>query len=321
MWPTHLILTLFKTTSYLILPFAVLLIGLRFWIQPVKAVCRCKTKLSGKVALVTGGNSGIGLETARDLARRGARVIIASRDVSKSTEAVRDIINTTGNSNVEHRQLDLANFKNIRKFAEEFNKTEDRLDILVNNAGVSGLNYRLTEDGLDMLMQINYFGPALLTNLLLNKLQQSKPSRIVTVTSSLQHDGKIDLHNLESKDLSSYYQRYANSKLCNVIWTKALAQRVDSVSVNCVHPGLVYTDIYNSFGVIQKIAILSVIRLLFKTAVEGAQTCIHLCVAPELENKSGNYYVECKERRPARVARDEDFVNKVWNRTMEVIKQ
>ncbi|CAK1543590.1 unnamed protein product [Leptosia nina] len=295
--------------------------GLLDMAKPVKAKCRCTARLDGKVALVTGGNSGIGLEIARDLAKRGARVIIASRDTQKSAEAVTDIVNSTGNTAVEYRHLDLAKFKSIHKFAEEFNK-EEELHVLVNNAGVSGLNYRLTEDGIDMLMQVNFFGPALLTNLLLGKLKASQPSRIVVLTSSIHHDGRINLNNLESRDIHSYYQRYSNSKLCNVLWMKALSKRLpDGVTINSVHPGLVYTDIYKSFSTIQRIAILTSIRLLFKTSEEGAQTCIHLCVSPDLIGKTGGYYVECKERKPSRVARDDNYVEKFWNATMEVIKQ
>ncbi|CAK1543592.1 unnamed protein product [Leptosia nina] len=152
-----------------------LIIGCRIYFQPIKEVCNCETKLHGKVALVTGGNSGIGKETARDLARRGARVIIASRDNKKSEAAVNDIIYTTGNANVLYRHLDLAKVESIRQFAEDF-KDEDRLDILVNNSGVGGLKNKCNERNIDVIMQINYFGPVLLTNLLLDKLKKSAPS-------------------------------------------------------------------------------------------------------------------------------------------------
>ncbi|XP_045505480.1 retinol dehydrogenase 11-like [Colias croceus] len=247
MWSfiTFTIITIIKTLFFLIVLFFLFILGCRLYFQPVKEVCRCKTKLNGKVALVTGGNSGIGLETARELASRGAKVIIASRDVARSAAAVSDIISTTGNPHVHHKHLDLSKFGSIRTFAEDFNKNEDELHILVNNAGMAGTKPKLSEDGIEMSMQINHFGPALLTDLLIDKLKASASSRIIFVSSLLHQRAKLDFSDLIGKNVVNPLTRYANSKLFNIMWAKALAKRLPKgVTANSLHPGVVKTDRY-----------------------------------------------------------------------------
>ncbi|XP_046973810.1 retinol dehydrogenase 11-like [Vanessa cardui] len=306
------------------------LIGCRFWLEPVKGVCKCKTKLHGKIALITGGNSGIGFETAKDLARRGAKVIIASRDVKKSEEAVANIIATTGNELVEHRYLNLANKDSIETFAKDFNKEFDRLDILVNNAGIGGIKKQNTENGIDMLMQINYVGPFTLTYLLLDKLIASKPSRIVNVSSYLHKMAKFDFENLsdvftysgQTGSLYSQSIRYGNAKLCDILWTVALAKKLPyGVTANVLHPGLVKTNIFNNFSPHIKRVLFLIIDLLYKTPIEGAQTIIHLCVSPKLENETGCYYMDCKKVSPSKAAEDEDLAERLWHKTLSLIKQ
>ncbi|KAG6449324.1 hypothetical protein O3G_MSEX005982 [Manduca sexta] len=317
--------TVIKYLFYLLLALVglslTIILGLRLWMEPIKGVCQSKAKLNGKTALVTGGNAGIGLETARDLARRGAKVIIASRDEKKSMDAVQDIIKTTGSTDVEYLQLDLAEFNNIRKFAEVFNRNYERLDILVNNAGCAGLKNRLTEDGIDIVMQVNYFGPFLLTNLLLPKLISSKPSRIVILTSLFHVFGNISVENFTGAGTNRQLQTYANSKLCDVLWTRALAKRLPSeVTVNCLHPGAVKTDIFKRLKPWLRSIMHFILTVFFKTAKEGAQTSIHLCVSEELDNVSGKYFVDCKQCDVANLARNDNLVEEVWNKSMFLTK-
>ncbi|XP_060807427.1 retinol dehydrogenase 12-like [Amyelois transitella] len=328
-----------KILLYVALTATIIVIVLKLWLEPTKGVCRCKTKLKGKVALVTGGNSGIGLETARDLARRGARVIIASSNDEKSKLAVKDIIATTGNINVEYRHLDLSKFRSVTKFAEDFKKTVNRLDVLVNNAGFAGAE-TITEDGMNVVMQINYLGPFLLTSLLIDKLIESRPSRIVIVTSCAHQVSYFDPEDLPGlkdlfcsvkikgydvifKDNATMWFRYANSKLCDVLWTKALSKRLPSgVTVNCLHPGVVYTNIFNNVHPVIRIPVLAMIKYaFFKNAEEGAQTTIHLCVSSDVENVSGEYFSDCKVSQMSRKASDNNLVDKVWNDTIKLIQK
>lgn len=311
-----------KIVIYLFLLFVVFVIGLKLWLEPVKGVCKCKVKLNGKVALVTGGNSGIGLETARDLARRGARVIIACRNAKLSQEAIADIVKTTGNTNVEFRHLDLSQFSSVRSFAEEFNRTVDRLDILVNNAGCAGLKRTPTVDGIDKVIQINYLGAFLLTNLVLDKLILSKPSRIVNVSSYAHaYFPNFDPDDLAGLKTKGYWTRYCNSKLCQVLWTRALAKRLPAgVTANVLHPGVVKTNIFEKMPDGWRWLLLTVIQLVFKTAREGAQTSVHLCVAPELEDATGGYYVDCQISQSSKLSRDDALADKVWNDSIFLTK-
>lgn len=304
---------LFKLILYLTLLLVILIMGLKLWLQPYKGVCKCSAQLKGRVALVTGGNSGLGLETARMLANRGATVVIASRDAKKSQDAVADIISTTGNPRIDYKHLDLAKFSSIRKFVADFNQTFDRLDILVNNAGCAGLRPSPTEDGIEKVMQINYLGAFLLTNLLLDKLKASKPSRIVNVSSLAHIFAKFDPDDVAGLKTKGYFTRYANSKLCQVLWTKALARRLpDGVTANVLHPGVVKTEIFNRLPPRALTLVEGLISLLFKTAREGAQTSVHLCVAPELEHATGGYYDECRPGKESKLAKDDKLIEKVW---------
>ncbi|CAH0403597.1 unnamed protein product [Chilo suppressalis] len=268
-----------------------------------------------------GGNIGIGLETARGLAKRGAHVIIASRNEERSKQAVSDIIRTTGNPKVEYRHLDLSKFWSIRKFAEDFNKAFDRLDFLVNNSGAAGLKEDLNEYGIDPVTQINYLGPFLLTNLLLEKLIRSQPSRIVIVSSYAHKLHSFNINDIVGKRKLGIWKKYCNTKVYDVMWTKALAKRLpEGVTANCLHPGIVKTDIFHRLPKRMKDFLLSVISLMFKTPEEGAQTSIHLCVAPELAKVTGKYFSDCEISDPARITKKEEIVDQLWEESMLLVE-
>lgn len=287
-------------------------------IEPVKGVCKSSARLDNKIVLVTGGNTGIGLETARDLASRGAKVIIASRDDKKSAEAVADIIKTTENENVEFKYLNLASFNSIRKFAENFNHTYDRLDVLINNAGCGIIKRKASENGINILMQVNYLGPFLLTNLLLDKIKASETGRIINVSSYLYRFGFVSPNKLDGMHLSIQLVQYANSKFCVVMWTKALAKRLSSnVTVNSLHPGVVKTDIFKGIYPILRHWFLILLDILnFKSPTEGAQTNIYLAVSEEVANVSGKDFMDCAEAEYARIADNDEMVEKIWHKSI-----
>lgn len=205
-----------------------LLIGLKVYCKLTYGINKCSKHLVGKVVIVTGGNAGIGFETAKDLADRGAKVIIGCRDEGRGTTARDKIILATGNKDVHYKKLDLASFASVRTFADEIIKTEKQLNIFINNAGVLEAKNVQSEDGLSLAMQINHFGPFLLTNLLLPLLKSSAPSRIINVSSMAHRFGKIDFDNLnlekETEKSFSLMKLYSNTKLCNVLMTVELAR-------------------------------------------------------------------------------------------------
>ena len=210
-------------------------------------VCRSKASLSGKTVIITGGNTGIGKETAIDLARRGARVILACRSPEKAEAAVKEVRAKSGNDNVVFRRLDLASFESIRQFASQILQEEPRIDILINNSGVMGCPYQKTKDGFEMQFGVNHLGHFLLTHLLLDRLKEASTARIVNV-SSVAHTfvNGINFDDLNSEKSYTTHSAYFRSKLANVLFTRSLAKRLvgTSVTANSLHPGSVRTELY-----------------------------------------------------------------------------
>ncbi|VVC94683.1 unnamed protein product [Leptidea sinapis] len=287
---------------------------IRFILEPSIALCNCNTRLDGKTALVTGGNSGIGFETAKDLANRGARVIIA--DINNAETSVANIIQSTDNPKVQYIHVDLSKFKSIRMFADKFNNTVDQLDILVNNAGCLMIKKYTTDDGMDLTMQVNYLGPFFMTKLIMEKLLKSPQCRIVNVTSGVYTIGSVDFEDLSGNRTSNFFLRYANSKLCVSLWTKALARHFSSnVSAFYVHPGMVTSNMLfdgkSSYGRF----INATLGRYYRNCFEGAQTTIHCCVAPCLEKYSGSYFSNCELQDKANLQNESDLVEKLWVQT------
>ncbi|KAL0818894.1 hypothetical protein ABMA28_008210 [Loxostege sticticalis] len=282
-------------------------------------MCTSDARMTGKVVIVTGANTGIGFETAKDLARRGARIILACRDEGRGTTAMHKIIETTQNKNVVFKQLDLASLKSVRAFAEDVIRTEPAIHVLVNNAGTGKLDNSLTEDSLPIEAQINHFGPFLLTTLLLPLIKASAPSRIVNVSSLLHKVGKVDPESFHkpAKNSIQHMRVYSNTKLANMLFTRKLSRDLEGsgVTVNCLHPGAVSTDIFRDKYAISRFFI----KLLFKTSFEGAQTSIYLAVAPELENVSGKYFVDCQEAVPSKSAVDDKLADELWELSERVV--
>lgn len=198
-----------------------------------------------KVAIVTGANTGIGKETAVGLARHGVHVILACRNKQKAAEARDEIIAATGNPNIRCMKLDLSSFKSIRVFADEFLATGSPLHILINNAGVMGMKRRETEDGLEMQIGVNHFGHFLLTMLLLRRLLESKPSRVINVSSWVHRLVTMQKDDLMGERNYNRFFAYAQSKLAVLYFTKALSKRLTDSGLTCnsLHPGVIFTDL------------------------------------------------------------------------------
>ena len=213
----------------------------------IERSCRSKKRLDGKTAIVTGANTGIGKETAIDLAKRGARVIVACRDEKRGSDAVRDIKAASKSEEVMMKKLDLASLASVRQFSEEILQEESHIDLLINNAGVMLCPYRLTEDGFEMQFGTNHLGHFLLTNLLLDRIKESAPSRIVTVSSTANYRGSLDFDNMMwANGGYSALGSYTRSKLANVMFSRELAKRLEGtgVSTYSLHPGVINTDLF-----------------------------------------------------------------------------
>ncbi|KAK3599446.1 hypothetical protein CHS0354_036462 [Potamilus streckersoni] len=204
-----------------------LLTGLKIYFDAGKGICYSNADLTGKTVLITGANTGIGFYTALDLARRNARVILACRSQEKGLAAMKKIQESTGNYNIVVKVVDLSLMASVKKFAEKILWEEARLDILINNAGVAGIPKIMTAEGFEMVYATNHFGPFFLTNLLLDLLKKSAPSRIVTVSSIAHKFGSIELDNLKAEKSYSQLRFYGNTKLANILFTKELARRLE----------------------------------------------------------------------------------------------
>ncbi|XP_061072860.1 dehydrogenase/reductase SDR family member 13a.3 [Conger conger] len=281
--------------------------------------CESAVRLKGKTAIVTGGNTGIGKATALELARRGARVVLACRSKQRAEAAVFDIRRESGNSEVLYMHLDLASLKSVRSFAETFLQTEPRLDLLVNNAGVMGPGG--TEDGFDLAFGVNHLGHFLLTLLLLKRLKMAEGSRVVTVAGLLYRLGAVDFPNLAPRQdpvppRSSWAHvlSYCDSKLCNVLFTRELANQLEGTGVTCycLHPGVVSSELCRNAPVWQRLLLLPLGKLFFLDVEAGAQTTMHCCLQEGLEHYSGRYFSSCAVQEVSARARDDAVARKLW---------
>ncbi|XP_070708749.1 retinol dehydrogenase 12-like [Pempheris klunzingeri] len=270
-------------------------------------------KLDGQTVLITGANTGIGKETAIDLAKRGAKVIMACRDMEKAQAAVKEVIETSGNENVVCMKLDLADSKSIREFAEAINTGEPKLNILINNAGVMVCPYGKTADGFEMQIGVNHMGHFLLTHLLLDLIKRSAPARIINVSSMAHTWGSINLDDINSEKSYDKKGAYSQSKLANVLFTRSLAKRLEGTGVTTysLHPGVVQTDLWRHLTPTQQV-FMKVVSPFTKNSVQGAQTTIYCAVEPSLEKESGGYYSDCAPANCSEAGKDDDVAQKLW---------
>jgi retinol dehydrogenase-12 len=259
---------------------------------------------TGLTYLVTGGNTGIGLATARELASRGGRVFLACRSEAKGSHAVASIVAATGNANVSFLPLDLADLASVRACADAFLATGQPLNVLINNAGLAG-QHGLTSDGFEVTFGVNHLGHFALTTALLDRLIASAPARVVTVSSDAHYDAKgIDFTALRRRARSiTGLHAYAVSKLCNVLFTQELARRLDGqqVTTYALHPGVVASDIWRR--VPAPVRPLLTRRML--SVEDGAQTSLHCATDPEVAGQTGLFYDKCALRQASDVATPE----------------
>ncbi|XP_012688793.1 retinol-DH_like_SDR_c domain-containing protein isoform X2 [Clupea harengus] len=302
---------------------AISLVLLRKWIAG--GVCRSRIRLDGKTVVITGANTGIGKETARDLALRGARVVMACRDMRRGEKAASEVRRSTGNGNVVVRQLDLSSLASVREFASKLSATEDRLDILINNAGVMMCPRSLTEDGFETQLGVNHLAHFLLTMLLLDMLKSSAPSRVVNVSSIAHVGGKINFEDLfYNKTPYDSLVSYRQSKLANLLFSRELARRTRAygVSAFALHPGVIRTELGRY--VETRYPLLSALLrapalLLMKTPKQGAQTTIYCAVTEGLEMHTGCYFSDCKLKEPAPEGKDDLAAMRLWDFSAKLV--
>lgn len=273
--------------------------------------------MKGKVCVVTGATSGIGKATATALARLGATVVLVGRDRGR-TEAAAAEVGAAGGPPPQPEVADLASLEQVRGLAERLAGLE-RIDVLVNNAGLVLGERRVTADGLEHVLALNHLAPFLLTSLLLPKLTQSAPARVVTVTSDAHSGARLDLSDLNLERGWDSWRSYANSKLANILFTRELARRLDGtgVTANCAHPGVVRTGFGRQARPALRLGI-TIARPFLLSPERGADTIVYLATSPDVAGQSGGYYVKRQRREPSAAARDEATGRKLWEISQEM---
>ncbi len=267
----------------------------------------------GKICLITGASSGIGQVTALELARMGATVVMLVRSRERGEAARQAIITQTGNQQVELLVADLASFASVRAAAQELRSRHQRLDLLLNNAGLYMGQRQLSSDGFEMTFAVNHLAHFLLTNLLLDLLKASGPSRVVHVSSDAHLGGSNRFDDVRAARGYSGFRAYADSKLANVLFTYELARRLEGsgVTANALHPGAVRTNFAvetaGLFGVL-----FGLVRPLMLSPEQGARTSIYLASSPEVATVSGSYFVNCRPRKSSPNSYDRTAQSRLW---------
>ena len=275
--------------------------------------------MDGKVVLITGGTSGIGKAAATALAGMGAEVVVTGRNRQKSEDAVEEIRHESGNQKVSFLLADLAVQAEVRRLAEEFEASHDRLDVLVNNAGLYKARRTETPDGIEMTLAVNHLAPFLLTNLLLDLLKKSAPSRVINVSSEAERWGKIDLDDLQSERRYRGFPVYGKSKLANIMFTYELAERLrgTGVTVNCMHPGSVNTNMGRSergLGIL----LFRAFKPFMRSPEKGADTLVYLAASPDVEGVTGRYFNDREVTESSEESYDRTLRKKLWEASEEL---
>ena len=278
--------------------------------------------VSGLSCLITGATNGIGTETARTLAEQGVKLTILCRNQNKGEQLKQDLIDSTGNQNIDLLVADMVSLAQVDAAAQQYLDSGKPLDLLINNAGVMNTSRRLTVDGYEEMFAVNHLAPFLLTNRLLPLLQKSDYGRIVNVASDAHHFIRgMGFDDLQSERSFKAIGGYGRSKLGNILFTRELVKRLgdSSVTVNSLHPGAVSTGMgIQNGGILSKIVPL-LLKPFFKTPAQGAQTTLYVALASEMKGVTGGYYANSKPGKIKPWAQDDEAAEKLWKVSQEMV--
>lgn len=270
--------------------------------------------MNNKLCIVTGANSGIGFETSKALARKGAYLVMVCRNEEKATAARDEIIRETSNHGIEIVLCDFSIQSEIRVAADEIKSKYDQIDVLINNHGFLASERNETVDGLEETFAVNHIGYFLFTNLLLDLLKDADCARIINVASEAHRAGEFDPDNLQLNEGFKPFKAYGNSKLFNILFTKALAERLvdTNITVNCLHPGVVGSNFGQSGNWLMRIG-YTVGKPFMFSSEQGAETPIYLATSEEVAEVNGAYFKNKKVSTPTKTARSREAAEKLWD--------
>src|SRR5712692_5638036 len=272
------------------------------------------TTMKDKVVMVTGANSGIGKSASLALAKKGATVVMVARNPERGEAARSEIIGKSRNNSVDLLLADLSSLESVRQLAFDFRKKHSKLHVLINNAGLFNQRRRVTVDGYENTFATNYLASFLLTNLQLDLLKASAPSRIINVSSVGHYNGHINFEDLNLENDYGGWKAYGQSKLALILFTHELAKKLQGtgVTVNAVHPGTVATNIWSRpFGPVGFIMALP--KLFMTTPEKGAETIVYLASSPDAKSVNGEYVEKLKVKKSSDESYDEEIAQRLWD--------
>ena len=278
--------------------------------------------MKNRVCLITGASRGIGRETALALAEKGADLILVCRDRVRGEAVVAEAQAKKGGGSVELVIADLSSQDDIRRAAAEVRKKHDKIHVLINNAGVILMRREVTKDGFEGTFATNHLAYFLLTELLLDLVVAAAPSRIINVSSKVHYNATMNFDNLQGEKSYGGPRAYGQSKLANILFTKALARRLagKNVTVNALHPGVIASGFLQNNGGFYKL-LMKVARPFLMNEKDGAETTIYLATSPEVEGVTGKYFMKCKEARSNDESQDEAVQERLWKVSEELTRE
>jgi NAD(P)-dependent dehydrogenase (short-subunit alcohol dehydrogenase family) len=273
-----------------------------------------------KICVVTGATDGIGKEAACELALQGARLLIHGRDPDKGARTVAELKARSGNPQIEFLPADFGSLADVRRLAAALNERTPHIDVLINNAGGMFVKRAVSQDGHELTFAVNHLAPFLLTHLLLNSLKSATRARIVTTASAAHRGAVLDFADLQATRKYSAMGAYGRSKLANILFTRALAKRLEGtgLTATCLHPGFVRTSIARDLGTIPR-GIFRLMSRFIRSPQQGAQTVVYLAGAEAVQGASGGYYFDCKLTSTSAAARDEGAAEQLWQVSEQLV--
>jgi retinol dehydrogenase-12 len=273
----------------------------------------------GKIVLITGATDGVGKQTALQLAKKGYCIVIMARSRERAEKTKTEIIQATGNKQIDYILADLASLRQVRKAADEFNAKYPRLDILINNAGLVMADKQITKDGFEQSFEVNHLAPFLLTHLLLDKIRLSAQGRIINLSSEGHKMAKFDRDNFNAEKGYGSVAQYCFTKLCNLYFTYSLAERLKgtNITVNAVHPGVVKSSFGSEMDKGWIKPLFAIGRLFMISVEKGAATSVYAASAPELSNVTGRYFKNSKEARSTPLSHDKKNQEILWEYSLD----
>jgi len=278
--------------------------------------------MKDRICVITGATDGIGKAAVCSLALQGAKLLLHGRDPEKGIRAVAEVKARSGNPAVEFLQADFSSLAQVRHLAGMLAERAPRIDVLINNAGGIFGRRALSQDGYEMTLAVNHLAPFLLTHLLVEQLKSGGPARIVTTASNAHRRARIPFDDLQSTRGYSPMGVYGMSKLANILFTRALAKRLQgtSVTATAVHPGFCRTGFGRDLQASPIVkGIFRVASLFARSAEKGAETVVYLASSPEVQGASGGYYFDCKPIAPSAAAQDEAAAERLWQVSEQLV--